>query len=646
MKKLLLPISLFSILLSACSCGENKNNPNENEGPKDDPIVEVPDEYKEVKVYLDPKRAMEEEISPYIYGTFIEHIESCIYNGLWSEIIIDRKFYTPVGEDVSQWVISKGAVREETINPFEGEYSPILQEGSEIRQNGIALEEDNSYDGYFYAKGYGKIRVKIEDGDFAFSKEFTIFNNEYTKWTYKLDSKVTTKKAKIYFECLEGEVTIDSVSLMPSDNYYGMRIDTLEKLKELNATFYRWPGGNFVSGYDFYDGIGDRDKRPTKRNLNYCGLVEDFDSEEERLANDIMKIGTLGFYGAFEPNDFGLDEFIMMCRYLNAEPNIVINAGLGTSDMAQDEVEYCNGTSGDYASLRPSKEPYNVKYFSVGNEMNGDWQLGHVDINTYTARHNEFVEKMKAVDPNIEIIAVGDNHTSWSQQMVNACKDNIDLLSEHYYAERKEDDVRSHILSLKEQTKYRIDNHRRISNIGEIKMAIDEYAYLNAEQPSRLKDGMGVASALNEMLKNSDVVDIACYSSTINATQGNIITDDFDAYMEGSGYALSLYRDNMQNHYLPITYKVSQGDEYYEIAATINDKKDEITLSVINATSEYLKLTSDDFIEAKSADYIVGDYFESINDDSKSEINRFKKSISGKEIYAEPQSISLFKVEI
>ena len=127
MKKLLLPISLFSILLSACSCGENQNNPNENEDPNDDPIVEVPDEYKEVKVYLDPKRAMEEEISPYIYGTFIEHIESCIYNGLWSEIILDRKFYTPVGEDVSQWVISKGAVREETINPFEGEYSPYYK---------------------------------------------------------------------------------------------------------------------------------------------------------------------------------------------------------------------------------------------------------------------------------------------------------------------------------------------------------------------------------------------------------------------------------------------------------------------------------------------------------------------------------------
>ena len=102
-----------------------------------------------------------------------------------------------------------------------------------------------------------------------------------------------------------------------------------------------------------------------------------------------MNIGSLGFYGAFEPNDFGLDEFIKMCSYLNAEPNIVINAGLGSLEMAKNEVEYCNGLVGRYASMRPQKESYNVKYFSIGNEMNGDWQLGHVDINTYTQRHNE-----------------------------------------------------------------------------------------------------------------------------------------------------------------------------------------------------------------------------------------------------------------
>lgn len=271
---------------------------------------------------------------------------------------------------------------------------------------------------------------------------------------------------------------------MPEDNYYGMRKDTLEKLKELNAPFYRWPGGNFVSGYDFYDGIGDRDKRPTKRNLNYIGLEDSFANDADRLASDLINIGSLGFYGAFEPNDFGLDEFIKMCRYLNAEPNIVVNSGLGSAQMAKDEVEYCNGSEGRYASLRPQKESYNVKYFSIGNEMNGDWQLGHTDINTYTERHNTFAKAMKSVDPNIKIIAVGDNASSWTQAMVNACKNQMDYTSEHFYAERVEDNVKEHILSMKKQAEMRINNHRSINGIGDIKIAIDEYAYMNAEAPS------------------------------------------------------------------------------------------------------------------------------------------------------------------
>ena len=124
-----------------------------------------------------------------------------------------------------------------------------------------------------------------------------------------------------------------------------------------------------------------------------------------------------------------------------SKPNIVLNAGFGSAQMAKDEVEYCNGTSGKYAELRPESVPYNVKYFSIGNEMNGDWQLGHVSIREYVDRHNEFARAIKTADPNIEIIAVGDNASDWSQRMVDGCKSNIDLLSEHYYAERKEADV-------------------------------------------------------------------------------------------------------------------------------------------------------------------------------------------------------------
>lgn len=639
--KTLLPLVL---LLALSGCGVKDSTTDKSSTAETaDPLLQR--EMKEVPMEFSINDISSFEINPYIYGTFIEHIETCIYNGIWSETIMDRKFYAPIGKDVSQWSIKKGTVDNGSQSPFEGKYSPVLNKGSSIIQRGIALDSKN-YNGYLYAKGNGTLTLIYTIDSKEVKEEIKVSSSDYQKYTYSFLSPSKTKKAALEILSDTDNISIDSLSLMPEDNYYGMRKDTLEKLKELNAPFYRWPGGNFVSGYDFYDGIGDRDKRPTKRNLNYIGLEESFATDADRLASDLMNIGSLGFYGAFEPNDFGLDEFIKMCRYLNAEPNIVVNSGLGNAQMAKDEVEYCNGSEGRYASLRPQKESYNVKYFSIGNEMNGDWQLGHTDINTYTERHNTFAKAMKSVDPNIKIIAVGDNSSSWTQAMVNACKNQMDYTSEHFYAERVEDNVKEHILSMKKQTEMRINNHRNINGIGDIKMAIDEYAYMNAEVPSRMKDGMGIASGVNEMIKNGDVVSIACYSSTVNATQGQIITDNFDSYLEGSGYALSLYKDNLKNHYLPMKYRLSAGDEYYEAIMTINKEKTEVALAVINTTDKILKFTNRLFKKGITQDIVQGEFLESANSSKGDELKRTKRTLNAEYAVVEPRSISVTTLKL
>ena len=639
--KTLLPLVL---LLALSGCGVKDSTTDKSSTAETaDPLLQR--EMKEVPMEFSINDISSFEINPYIYGTFIEHIETCIYNGIWSETIMDRKFYAPIGKDVSRWSIKKGTVDNGSQSPFEGKYSPVLNKGSSIIQRGIALDSKN-YNGYLYAKGNGTLTLIYTIDSKEVKEEIKVSSSDYQKYTYSFLSPSKTKKAALEILSDTDNISIDSLSLMPEDNYYGMRKDTLEKLKELNAPFYRWPGGNFVSGYDFYDGIGDRDKRPTKRNLNYIGLEESFATDADRLASDLMNIGSLGFYGAFEPNDFGLDEFIQMCRYLNAEPNIVVNSGLGNAQMAKDEVEYCNGSQGRYASLRPQKESYNVKYFSIGNEMNGDWQLGHTDINTYTERHNTFAKAMKSVDPNIKIIAVGDNSSSWTQAMVNACKNQMDYTSEHFYAERVEDNVKEHILSMKKQAEMRINNHRSINGIGDIKMAIDEYAYMNAEVPSRMKDGMGIASGVNEMIKNGDVVFIACYSSTVNATQGQIITDNFASYLEGSGYALSLYKDNLKNHYLPMKYRLSAGDEYYEAIMTINKEKTEVALAVINTTDKILKFTNRLFKKGITQDIVQGEFLESANSSKGDELKRTKRTLNAEYAVVEPRSISVTTLKL
>lgn len=633
-----LPI-LITLMLTACS--SNSSPISENSSGSSITSTNIVEEKVDLDLPVFIGTEVKEKIDRRIYGTFIEHIDTCIYNGIWSEMIMDRKFHDPVGVGVSQWKKEGDVVNNTDVYKSAPNATTINKDGS-ISQLGIPLDENKDYNGYFYACGNGKLTLKFNNSDEVIEKEIEVNSDTLTKYEFNIHSNFQNRKTKLIISSDSNGIVIDSLSLMPSDNYYGMRKDTLDILKSLNAPFYRWPGGNFVSGYDWKDGIGDRDERESKRNLEYCGLESDFENEEELLANDIIRIGSLGFYGAFEPNDYGLDEFIMMCRYLNAEPNIVVNAGLGNSNDAADEVEYCNTVDTEYGNKRVEKEPYNVKTWSIGNEMNGSWQLGHIPINEYIARHNEFYSKMKAVDDSIEIIGVGDNHTTWSRDMLANTK--MNYISEHYYAERYENDPISHINSLRKQTEYRVNNHKKLNS--KVYMAVDEYAYENAECPSRLKDGMGVALCLNEFIKNADIVKIACYSSTVNATQGSLTTDKYEAHMQGNGYALKLYSDSMLDYYQPITFQRSKlKNEVFEIIGTTNIDKDTIALAVVNSGDKRVRLNNDKFKKVVSRKYVTAEFLDDYDTDEYDKFKYFEE-LNPSSLIVEPRSITTFVIHL
>ncbi|MDR0328567.1 MAG: hypothetical protein LBI05_09765, partial [Planctomycetaceae bacterium] len=225
-----------------------------------------------------------EPISPYIYGQFIEHLGRCIYGGIWAEMLEDRKFYYPVGSPQSPWKPfgNLNLVMDKT-NPFCGEHSPkiILDEqvpiGS-IMQSGLALpHKDQPYTGYIWLKCEGKIdnvtvitplKVALEGANMilAIGTSIPVKTGDFYRHDFVLLG-APNAEGQIRIEATgTGSVTIGCVSLMPADNVNGMRADTLKLLKELNSPVYRWPGGNFVSGYDWRDGIGDRDKRPPRKN--------------------------------------------------------------------------------------------------------------------------------------------------------------------------------------------------------------------------------------------------------------------------------------------------------------------------------------------------------------------------------------------
>ena len=172
---------------------------------------------------------------------------------------------------------------------------------------------------------------------------------------------------------------------MPEDNIRGMRRDTLELLRQLDSPIYRWPGGNFVSGYNWKDGIGDHDKRPPRKNPAWTGIEHD---------------------------DFGMHEYFDFLRELKTQPFIALNAGLGSVDSAVEEVQYVNGGPGTpMGRLRAQNghpEPFGCTYWAVGNEMSGSWQLGNVPIHEFIRRHNAFSKALLEVDGSIKLVASGE----------------------------------------------------------------------------------------------------------------------------------------------------------------------------------------------------------------------------------------------
>ncbi|HUW92617.1 MAG TPA: hypothetical protein VMV74_05600, partial [Bacteroidales bacterium] len=269
-----------------------------------------------------------EPMSQYIYGQFIEHLGKCIYGGIWAEMLEDRKFWFTPGDRESPWRINgnKALFAVDKTAPFVGEQTPVLSAdltgAASMQQSGLGLKPDLDYTGRIILKATPEIKavdVILRWGDKSQTATITDLTGSYE--TYPLDFHSGELNLNASIEIMPsgtGKVWIGTVSLMPSDNIEGFRPDVIALLRELNAPVYRWPGGNFVSGYNWRDGIGDRDKRPPRKNPAWQGV---------------------------EHNDVGIHEFMTFCKLLDTEPYIAVNAGLGNSEQAKQEVEYCNGGS-------------------------------------------------------------------------------------------------------------------------------------------------------------------------------------------------------------------------------------------------------------------------------------------------------------
>jgi len=547
-----------------------------------------------------------EPISEYIYGQFIEHLGKCIYGGLWAEMLEDRKFYYGITDKFDPWAYRNepywdtdyyrylnasswqvigpaGTVTMDSVNPYTGKHSPVINGNKDVSKTGIkqswlTLKKGQKYIGRIILAGEKKaapitVRLVPKKGKIL-SEEIKNISSEYKEYPLEFVASESCSNAELeIFTKNEGNFEIGTISLMPADNIKGWRKDVVGLLKELNAPVYRWPGGNFVSGYNWRDGIGERDKRPPRKNPAWSGV---------------------------ESNDVGIHEYMELMEMIDAEPFIAVNTGLGTVEEVAEEVEYCNGSKNTSLGKSRAKnghpQPYNVKWWAIGNEMYGDWQLGHMPIEKYTQKHNEAVKAMRKVDDNIKPIAVGEVG-EWSQKMLGNSSDYMSLISEHIYMKEKVN-VTEHTAQLADAIRGKADAHRKyrkeIKGLKEkdIDIAMDEWNYwygdyIYGELGVRYhtRDAIGIARAFHEYYRNSDIIYMANYAQTVNVI-GAIKTNDTTSTFAATGMVLKLYRNTFGS--IPVEISGNAGD--LDVSAALTENKDSITISIVNPTESDQKL--------------------------------------------------------
>lgn len=334
----------------------------------------------------------------------------------------------------------------------------------------------------------------------------------------------------------------------PLSDEKGIRKDVLEAAKELNVTLCRYPGGNFVSNYHWMDGVGPN--RTPRMELAWARL---------------------------ENNDFGTNEFVDFAQKLGTEPYFAVNMGTGTIEEAQQWVEYCNVKEGPYfANLRQQhgyEEPHKIKYWGLGNEMDGFWQMGHLNAHDYAKKAREAAKLMKLTDPTIKLIAAGASNyrpdadpNEWNATILKELKDVVDYIALHMYVGNPDDNYYNFMaspLELENRTKLvaglinlEMVNAER-GDRDPIYIAWDEYniwyrwraeetmtGTRALEERYNLEDALVIACFLNAFIRNANVVKMANMAQLVNVI-APIFAEEHGMFKQTIYYPLQLFANHV-----------------------------------------------------------------------------------------------------
>jgi alpha-N-arabinofuranosidase len=368
------------------------------------------------------------QVPHYLFGQFMEHEHNTIDDGLWAELLHDRKFEEGDrdGNGVSAgwvpeerihdryWELQDGRgvndryVVDHTVYYGGGASQQIQIAGpgsnhASVYQIGLQLAKGRKYAFYVYLRktGTGKGFVEVDKlkGPVYFHKDFELAASGWAKYTAEFSIPEDTKEARLRIGFTgTGTFWLDSASLMPADNVDGIRRDVIEALKPIHVSVLRYPGGCYADYYHWKNGIGPRDKRPDKWSTVWHEWVS---------------------------NDFGTDEYMEFARMLGYDGHITVNYTSATAQEAADWVQYANGAAdtpmGRLRAQNGHAAPYGIKLWAIGNEapaLCSEQYTGGTTIQDYGRRFNEYSTAMKKVDPSIETFASSVGYPDWVRQLL------------------------------------------------------------------------------------------------------------------------------------------------------------------------------------------------------------------------------------
>ncbi len=310
----------------------------------------------------------------------------------------------------------------------------------------------------------------------------------------------------------------------PNADEHGFRADVAALVTELGVTMVRYPGGNFVSNYRWEDGVGPREQRPVTLDLAWR---------------------------AIEPNQVGTDDFLGWCSRVGVEPMMAVNLGTRGLAEAVELLQYTNAEPGlataDRRVANGRHEPWDVRLWCLGNEMDGPWQMGHKTPEEYARVAEEVGRAMKRFDPTLELVACGSSNRgmptfgTWERVVLEQAFDQVDHISAHAYYEPHDGDVDSFLASAEDMERFigavvatadhvaavrgserRIDISFDEWNVwyqsrfpGELGLDIREVSPL-IEDVYDLTDAVVVGSLLITLLRHTDRVSMACQAQLVN----------------------------------------------------------------------------------------------------------------------------------